>query len=123
MYNYNMYIYICYILKILARVAAGPPRPESGAKSQRMPSTHRPDVTPCFVWPAARSAAAQWPRDQRPGYQGPGTKGHGPRTRDQGPGTKGQGTKGPWDPLGVIPKLFRVDGYSEWMAVPSAWLF
>ena len=29
---------------------------------------------------------------------------------------------GPLGALGVIPKLFRVDGSSEWMAIPSGWL-
>ena len=47
----------------------------------------------------------------------------GPRGTLGGPWDPGAPSAplGPWAP--IIPKLFRVDGYSEWMAIPRGWLF
>ena len=72
--------------------------------SRNAANSHRHDVAPCLVWPAARSAAAPGPRAQAPWGGGPS----GP----MGP----FGAHGAlWGNPEAIPSgwLFRVDGYFE----------
>ena len=111
------------------RVAARPPRPLSGAKSQR--SRLATPLCRYLFFQVRRRAAprAQWPRDPgRPmGPEGDPRGGQGdPRG---GKGTQGRLRRpwgsGPMGPFGgysaVIPngKPFRVEGYYERKAIPK----
>ena len=81
--------------QILDRVAAQPPRPLSGAKSQRS----------ILATPLCRSLFFQVRRRAAPRAQGP---------RDpKGP----KGPKGPMGPFGVIPKPFRMESNFEWKVI------
>ena len=54
---------------------------------------------------------------------GPRAKGLGPLGRGPSGPLGPFGAQGPFGAFGVIPKLFRVDGHYEWMAITSGWLF